>query len=630
VAGELALPLTTIEESNFQADGTGSRLDLSPVTTCRGVFVSATRGGSVDLSHVSTISTGNNGFSASDGGYMNLASLTSFTGEKTGSSALGASSDGTIDAPALKSLTRVDLHLTGRASLSVDHLTSFKEGNIRVFASGPIRGTLALPSLTTIDETDSPPLLFEANGGTLDLSHVTSWRGAGGSTAITVRAIAGGIVDQSHLATIEGNTTFQAFGVNSQLNLSALTRFNGSDPHGSVLEVAPNGTIRLNPDTTVVSNSTVQLDDDTGVLTAGTLQLTGGGRLIGGIGTVRANVVNDGEVEAIDFFHPLVITGTYTQTGNLNGGGTLTVNGLLTWAGGSMGPGTVNANGGLSLSGDTVKTLDGRTLNDNGSGTWTGTGTLNMGHGAVLNLLGAATLDIQSDQAITNTLGGTATLTNAGLLTKSAGSGTTALQVAFANTGTVEVDSGTLSLTGAFSNFAGSTLTGGTYIIAGTFQFPGANIVTNAATIVLDGPSSQIIDEASGDGLRNFATNAAAGNFTVQNGRNFTTAGDFTNTGNLILGPGSTFRVTGNYLQDPSGTLEVQLGDVPASGQFGQLVVDQQATLDGTLQMDLVNGYAGNPGDTFPIVTFGSRSGDFTNLNLAGGTWNPDDGTVSF
>ena len=88
--------------------------------------------------------------------------------------------------------------------------------------------------------------------------------------------------------------------------------------------------------------------------------------------------------------------------------------------------------------------------------------------------------------------------------------------------------------------------------------------------------------------------------------------------------------MTGNYLQGPTGTLEVQLGDVPASGQFGLLVVDNQATLNGTLQIDLVNGDPGNPGDTFPIVTFGSRSGDFTTLSLAGGTWAPDDGTVSF
>jgi hypothetical protein len=29
-------------------------------------------------------------------------------------------------------------------------------------------------------------------------------------------------------------------------------------------------------------------------------------------------------------------------------------------------------------------------------------------------------------------------------------------------------------------------------------------------------------------------------------------------------------------------------------------------------------------------VTFGARSGDFTTLNLAGGTWDPNAGTMSF
>jgi hypothetical protein len=670
---ELALPVTTIDESGatgpadgltFRADGTGSRLDLSRVTTWRGAGGSAANAplidvtadrGTVDLSQVATIDAGNTGFHALEGGQINLTSLTSFTGASRGFplsvNFLSATDGGAIVAPSLTSLTRVDLSLGSPASLPVSHLTSFTQGQL--FASGG--ATLSLP-VTTIDETDSPLLLLlQANGpgSRLDLSHVTTLRGAGsprifvntefGGTVdlsqlttidtgtTTFRAWTGGTVDLSRLATVEaGNITFQATSMGSRLNLTALAHYHGADPTLNNFEVNQSGTLVFNPKTTVISNSTISLGDGTGVLTAGTLQLVGGSRLIG-FGTVTANLVNDAEVQPDNFFNALVITGNYTQTGDVTGTGTLTVNGLLAWAGGSMGTGgTVNANGGLSISGDTTKTLDGRTLNDNGSGTWTGLGNLDMGHGAALNLLGSATLDIQNDQAITNTLGGTATVNNAGLLKKSAGTGTTAIQVNFANTGTVQVDSGALSLTGAFSNFSGSTLTGGTYVIASTFQFPGADIVTNAATIVLNGASSRVIDQASADGLRNFATNAAVGSFTVQNGRNFTTAGDFTNTGNLTLGPGSMFRVTGNYIQDPTGTLEVQLGDVPASGQFGQLVVSNQATLNGTLQIDLVNGYPGNPGDTFTIVTFGSRSGDFTTLNLAGSTWNPDDGTVRF
>jgi hypothetical protein len=114
-----------------------------------------------------------------------------------------------------------------------------------------------------------------------------------------------------------------------------------------------------------------------------------------GSATITANLINDAEVRPMLATDTLEITGNYTQdaTGTLTQLGTLTVDGLLTWAGGAMGSsGTVNANGGLSLSGVTVKTLDGRTLNDGGAGAWTGMGNLNMGHRTFLNLLGAASL----------------------------------------------------------------------------------------------------------------------------------------------------------------------------------------------------------------------------------------------
>jgi hypothetical protein len=80
-----------------------------------------------------------------------------------------------------------------------------------------------------------------------------------------------------------------------------------------------------------------------------------------------------------------------------------------------------------------------------------------------------------------------------------------------------------------------------------------------------------------------------------------------------------------------SGTLDVQLGSPPAGRQYGSLTVYGTATLAGTLQVDLVNGYGGNPGDVFTISTFGSRMGDFDNLNLPpGAAWNASTGTVSF
>ncbi len=78
---------------------------------------------------------------------------------------------------------------------------------------------------------------------------------------------------------------------------------------------------------------------------------------------------------------------------------------------------------------------------------------------------------------------------NIGTYTKS-GAGTTTINIGFSNSGTVNVDAGTLALTGGLSNFSGTTLTGGSYAVTGPgiLEFTGANIVTNAASIILDGP----------------------------------------------------------------------------------------------------------------------------------------------
>jgi hypothetical protein len=95
---------------------------------------------------------------------------------------------------------------------------------------------------------------------------------------------------------------------------------------------------------------------------------------------------------------------------------------------------------------------------------------------------------------------------------------------------------GTVSLTGAFPNFTGTTLTGGTYRIGGTFRFTGAHVVTNAATVVLDGPAAQVVDEMGNDGLAALAVNDGAGSLLLAGGASLTTAGNFSNHGFLSVG----------------------------------------------------------------------------------------------
>jgi hypothetical protein len=276
----------------------------------------------------------------------------------------------------------------------------------------------------------------------------------------------------------------------------------------------------------------------------------------------------------------------------------------------------------------------------------------------------------------------TGSLVNAGTISTT-GNGTVTLSPAtLTNNGTIQVGTGsTVGVTSPFTNFdaSTSTLTGGTYIVAGTLQFPGAHIVTNAATIALDGVQSAILDSGtSGNALADFATNTATGSFTVRNGRGLTVSGDFTNAGALAAdatGGPSAFRATGSYTQtggtttlthsatlsSGTSTVDIQAGTLAGDGaivgnltnagtvspgtastagrivvngtytqaaggtlslklagtgsagtDYDELSVTGAATLNGTIALSALGGFAPSSGDSFHVLNFASSSGDFS------------------
>jgi hypothetical protein len=206
----------------------------------------------------------------------------------------------------------------------------------------------------------------------------------------------------------------------------------------------------------------------------------------------------------------------------------------------------------------------------------------------------AATINlIDSSAEITNQLGHNA-LANFAV---NAATGTFVLQGAalgnamhfttggnFTNNGTLILAGNTkFTVNGNLTNFNSSTntLTGGTYELGGgTLQFNGANIVTNAANILLAG--GNILNQVGGNGLANFAVNAAQGTFTLWYDSSFTTAGNFTNSGTLTLEPGSTFKVNGNLTNFNSSTHTLTGGTYNLNGtlQFnGANIVTNAANL---------------------------------------------------
>jgi hypothetical protein len=280
--------------------------------------------------------------------------------------------------------------------------------------------------------------------------------------------------------------------------------------------------------------------------------------------------------------------------------------------------------------------------------------------------------------------GGSIQFTNNGLMVKSGTSGNTLFTVpnfyygglTVTNKGTIDVKSGTLSLWGVLSNYASQTLTGGTYVVEGSGRlFIDAPLVTNDASVILDGPSSDIVwtyfadPTGAVDALSQFSTNGPSAQLTVRGARaqtlpaftnaglvaidtgaSVTTpqyvqrggttqleggtlastklaeilAGDLTGTGTVvgnlsssgIVSPGDPtiaglITIQGDYAQTTSGALDVGLGGTVPAQTFDQLAVTGAATLSGTLNVTRIGGFAPNLGQSFAILTFASSTGDF-------------------
>ncbi|MGA2500548.1 MAG: choice-of-anchor Q domain-containing protein, partial [Tepidisphaeraceae bacterium] len=298
---------------------------------------------------------------------------------------------------------------------------------------------------------------------------------------------------------------------------------------------------------------------------------------------------------------------------NLSGGATFNFPaGLLNWSGGAIGNDTLNITGFLTLSGGSDKTLDsGGVLNNTGT-IVQAAGRLILSNGTVQNQA-TGVYDFQTDNVIT-TNGGSNVFNNAGILKKSAGTGTSTLNAPLSNTGTVQTTTGTLTLNAGVAQLSGGTLSAGTWnaLNGSTLDIPNlGSITSNNASVTLSGAGSVFAP------INALATNT--GTFNLLGGRTFTTAGAFDNQGTLSIG--AAFDVSGTFTQAATGILNVNIGGTPASNLYGKLISAAAAMLDGTLNIGLYGGYGPSAGQTFSVLNFPSRTGSFAQtagLSIAG------------
>jgi hypothetical protein len=207
------------------------------------------------------------------------------------------------------------------------------------------------------------------------------------------------------------------------------------------------------------------------------------------------------------------------QGGTLNGTAPITVTGTtMTWSGGTIGgSGTLSIPPGTTISITGYPFFDARPISNGGTIQFPSGTYAYMQNGAALT--NGGTIDMQSDASIyVNT--GVASITNSGILAKSAGSNTSTIGVPVTNTasGTIKAMLGTMSFTNGLTQ-------------SGTLLFP-----------------------------------------------------------------------------------------IAAAASFGKISVTGAFALAGTLTASTTGGYTPTNGTAFPILTFGSRSGNFANKNLDYGT----------
>jgi hypothetical protein len=61
--------------------------------------------------------------------------------------------------------------------------------------------------------------------------------------------------------------------------------------------------------------------------------------------------------------------------------------------------------------------------------------------------------------------------------------------------------------------------------------------------------------------------------------------------------------------------MTTQISGAPSSGQFGQLAIGGNATLDGTLDITLLGGFVPSLGDVYTILAYSAESGQYATIN---------------
>ncbi len=477
-------------------------------------------------------------------------------------------------------------------------------------------------------QTLSPGALAQSltiEGGIVTNSDVVTLTGALTWTGGTLTGAGALRIDGAVSLTGGGNKaldrkTLQIGGSGSWDGSGTFTLSNSGSATGSFLEILAGGSFTLPS-----ISQTFNVSPGCGVNNAGTLTKPGGGTFThvvplnntglvvvdGGSLDLVAGGANDGTYQVLSGQCRFLSNQTHGATAVLSGnnrfsGGTqtlvpgatinnltidgatvanavpVTIGGTVTWLGGVLtGNGALRIDGATTMTGAGNKVLDRKTLEIGGAAAWDGSGTFTLTNsgsatGSFLEILAGGSFTLPPISQSYNVSPGCG-VNNAGTLTKP-GPGTFTHTVPLNNTGTVSVDAGTLSMAAGYTQTAGATiLNGGT--------------ITNVSALALQG------------GL--LKGNGTSGGLMAQTGGTISPG----------FSPG-LITVGSSLTQNASSVLDIEIGGPIPGSQHDQLIVSGSATLAGTLRLTFTDGYVPHHGDTFTVVSAGSRSGTFGTVDV--------------
>jgi hypothetical protein len=527
---------------------------------------------------------------------------------------------GTISVATGKSLT-----LTGADTLYSGAIYIAKTGTL-VLSGADVLSSIDIVGPGTLETTGATSFgttpyfdgsLTWVNTGTVNDSVQSYLSYPSGTGTIAIINAAGGVFD----LTADGNPFYQYGGVAENFsNAGVLSKTGGTGTTNLYFAPSNSGTI--------TATSGILEFDDGGTL-SGTIGATGTGALALGAGIFSLA----GSTQAIT--GAIILDGGTVTIGS---GKTLTLSGAATLPGSSIyGPGTLATTGSTSITSSTY--LDGKLAWTN-SGTVSNAGDLYLDSDAAgpntITNAAAGVFDLTADGQAFYDYGPSSyglpasTFGNAGVLSKTGGTGTSNIYVPVSNTGTITATTGILELDGGgpLGGKIGATGTGALALGAGIFSLAGSTQAITGA-IILDG-----------------------GTVTIGSGKTLTLSGAATLSASSIYGPG-TLATTGSTSITSSAYLDGKLawtnsgtvsdaGDLYLDADAGGPVTIANApagvfdlTADGQAFYDYGPGSYGLPASTFSNAgTFAKTGGTATsNVRIAftnTGTVTAATGTLEF